>query len=104
MTVDYHKFWLQSIHSYSDTKTPVILIGTHDDKLSKAVSLINYERNWHFALLLKALVTICPACLVTVHMLLISPVELYIYKVIETATQDKRTVVLLAVDIRYKFV
>lgn len=48
MTVDYHKFWLQSIHSYSDTKTPVILIGTHDDKLSKAVSLINDERNWHF--------------------------------------------------------
>lgn len=33
---DYYKFWLQSIDSYSDTTTPVIIVGTHDDKLSKA--------------------------------------------------------------------
>lgn len=41
--IDYYKFWLQSIHSYSDTMTPVILVGTHDEKMSKQVSLIYYS-------------------------------------------------------------
>lgn len=40
MIADYHKFWLQSIHSYSDTTTPVILVGTHGDNMSKSVSLV----------------------------------------------------------------
>lgn len=36
--VDYYKFWLKSIDSFSDTKAPVIIVGTHADKLSKEVS------------------------------------------------------------------
>lgn len=36
--VDYYKFWLRSIDSFSDTDSPVIIVGTHADKLSKEVS------------------------------------------------------------------
>lgn len=36
--VDYYKFWLKSIDSFSDTESPVIIVGTHADKLSKEVS------------------------------------------------------------------
>lgn len=36
--VDYFKFWLKSIDSFSDTESPVIIVGTHADKLSKEVS------------------------------------------------------------------
>eukprot|EP00105_Crassostrea_gigas_P030613 XP_011453001.1 PREDICTED: probable serine/threonine-protein kinase roco6 [Crassostrea gigas] len=32
---DYYKFWLKSIDSFSDTDSPVIIVGTHADKLSK---------------------------------------------------------------------
>uniref|UniRef100_A0A8W8P0E9 COR domain-containing protein n=1 Tax=Magallana gigas TaxID=29159 RepID=A0A8W8P0E9_MAGGI len=32
---DYFKFWLESIDSFSDTVSPVIIVGTHADKLSK---------------------------------------------------------------------
>ncbi|XP_052695159.1 uncharacterized protein LOC128173500 [Crassostrea angulata] len=32
---DYFKFWLKSIDSFSDTESPVIIVGTHADKLSK---------------------------------------------------------------------
>ncbi|XP_065922668.1 uncharacterized protein [Magallana gigas] len=32
---DYYKFWLKSIDSFSDTESPVIIVGTHADKLSK---------------------------------------------------------------------
>ncbi|XP_052691517.1 uncharacterized protein LOC128169406 isoform X2 [Crassostrea angulata] len=35
---DYFKFWLKSIDSFSDTESPVIIVGTHADKLSKEVS------------------------------------------------------------------
>lgn len=38
---DYYKFWLESIDSYSDTNTQVIIVGTHADKLSKQVSIKN---------------------------------------------------------------
>lgn len=63
-------------------------------------------------LLLKALVTICTACLVTVHVLRIFPVEAPVadgsvkncIEVIETATQDKWKFDVLAVDVTYKFV
>lgn len=36
--VDYFKFWLKCIDSFSDTESPVIIVGTHADKLSKEVS------------------------------------------------------------------
>lgn len=36
--VDYYKFWLRSIDCFSDTESPVIIVGTHADKLSKEVS------------------------------------------------------------------
>uniref|UniRef100_A0A8W8NYC4 AIG1-type G domain-containing protein n=1 Tax=Magallana gigas TaxID=29159 RepID=A0A8W8NYC4_MAGGI len=32
---NYYKFWLKSIDSFSDTESPVIIVGTHADKLSK---------------------------------------------------------------------
>uniref|UniRef100_A0A8W8NYB5 COR domain-containing protein n=1 Tax=Magallana gigas TaxID=29159 RepID=A0A8W8NYB5_MAGGI len=32
---DYYTFWLRSIDSFSDTESPVIIVGTHADKLSK---------------------------------------------------------------------
>lgn len=35
--VDYYKFWLQSIDSFSDEKTPVIVVGTHADKIEETV-------------------------------------------------------------------
>lgn len=38
LLVEYYKFWLKSIDSFSDTEAPVIVVGTHADKLSKDVS------------------------------------------------------------------
>lgn len=36
---DCYLFWLKSIDSFGDTKTPVMVIGTHADKISENVSL-----------------------------------------------------------------
>lgn len=36
--VDYYKFWLQSIDSFSNPESPVIIVGTHADKLTIKVS------------------------------------------------------------------
>nr|XP_034322048.1 uncharacterized protein LOC109619131 isoform X2 [Crassostrea gigas] len=36
---DYYKFWLRSIDVFSDTESPVIIVGTHEDKVSKEVSI-----------------------------------------------------------------
>lgn len=35
---DYYKFWLKSIDSFSGVDTPVIIVGTHAEKKSSAVS------------------------------------------------------------------
>lgn len=32
-------FWLKSIDSFGDTKTPVLVVGTHADQVSENVSL-----------------------------------------------------------------
>lgn len=48
--LDYYKFWLKSIDSYSDITTPVILVGTHAEEKSKEVSVkysfISYDRTY----------------------------------------------------------
>lgn len=36
---DHYMFWLKSIDSFGDTKTPVLVVGTHADQLSEKVSL-----------------------------------------------------------------
>lgn len=36
--LDFYNFWLTSIDSFSDTKTPVILVGTHAENKSLEVS------------------------------------------------------------------
>lgn len=36
--VDYYKFWLESIDTFVYSGSPVIIVGTHADKLSKEVS------------------------------------------------------------------
>lgn len=38
--LDYYKFWLESINRFSDKNTPVIIVGTHAEKLSETVSMI----------------------------------------------------------------
>ena len=35
---DYYTFWLQSIDSFTDVTTPVIVVGTHAEKMSAQVS------------------------------------------------------------------
>lgn len=35
--VDYYEFWLKSIDRYSDESTPVIVVGTHADKIEETV-------------------------------------------------------------------
>lgn len=35
--VDYYKFWLKSIDRFSDESTPVIVVGTHADKIEETV-------------------------------------------------------------------
>lgn len=35
--LDYYKFWLRSIDSFSDINTPVIVIGTHAENKSEQV-------------------------------------------------------------------
>lgn len=32
-------FWLKSIDSFGDTKTPVLVVGTHADQVSENVGL-----------------------------------------------------------------
>lgn len=36
---DHYMFWLKSIDSFGDTKTPVLVVGTHADRVSENVSL-----------------------------------------------------------------
>ena len=36
--LDYYTFWLKSIDSFSDVKTPVIVVGTHAENMSPQVS------------------------------------------------------------------
>lgn len=36
--LDYHRFWLNSIDSFSDPKAQVIVVGTHADQISTEVS------------------------------------------------------------------
>lgn len=36
--LDYYKFWLKSIDSFSGVDTPVIIVGTHAENKSIAVS------------------------------------------------------------------
>ena len=36
-SIEFYRFWLQSIDSYSDTTTPVIVVGTHAEGKSKQV-------------------------------------------------------------------
>lgn len=36
-SVDYYEFWLKSIDRFSDESTPVIVVGTHADKIEETV-------------------------------------------------------------------
>lgn len=38
--LDYYKFWLKSIDSFSDSNTQVIVVGTHADEISTDVSFL----------------------------------------------------------------
>lgn len=44
---DYYKFWVESIDSFADENTPIILVGTRGDKLSKQVSCKKCLKNVH---------------------------------------------------------
>lgn len=40
LCLDYYKFWLRSIDSFSDINTPVIVIGTHAENKTAKVSYV----------------------------------------------------------------
>lgn len=48
--LDYYKFWLRSIDSFSDINTPVIVVGTHAEDKSEKVRLVQrkgiFAKHW----------------------------------------------------------
>lgn len=36
---EHYEFWLKSIDSFCDKQSPIIVVGTHAEKMSEAVSL-----------------------------------------------------------------
>lgn len=40
LTKDFYRFWLQSIDSFCDTKSPVIVVGTHAEGKSEQVHFV----------------------------------------------------------------
>ena len=41
-SIEFYRFWLQSIDSFCGTETPVIVVGTHAEGISKQVNVVIY--------------------------------------------------------------